>query len=221
MSEKVNKGDFIELEYNGRFNDGKLFDTTDQELAKKNDIFSAQIKYGPSIICVGEKQLVAGLDEALVGKEIGKNYVVELSPEQAFGKKDFKKIVLIPFSEFQKKKLNPQPGLQIDMDGEVGTIIKSSGGRVMVNFNHPFAGREVNYEVKINKRIDDQAMQISSFLELTLNFPKIKAEVKEGKAEITLPVELPEQLLKPLSEKLKGLVKLEIVFIAERNTPKQ
>lgn len=221
MSEKVQQGDFIEIEYTGRFNDGSLFDTTDQELAKKNDIFSPQMKYGPAIICVGEGHLVSGLDSALVGKEIGKSYVIELSPEQAFGKKDFKKIALVPFSEFQKKKMTPHPGMQIDLDGNVGTIIRSSGGRVMVNFNHPFAGKQVNYEVRINRRIDDPSLQISAYLELTLNFPKIPVEVQEGKAKISLPVQLPEPLSKPLADKLKELVKLEIEFSSERNTPQQ
>jgi FKBP-type peptidyl-prolyl cis-trans isomerase SlyD len=220
MADKVKEGDFIEVEYTGRFKDGTVFDTTDEELAKEKKIYSPRMKYGSNIICVGQGQLVEGLDEALVDKEIGKGYVVELTPEKAFGKKDFKKIMLVSHSEFKKQNLNPQPGLQVEIDGQVGTVIRSSGGRVMVNFNHPFAGKEVNYEIKINKKIEDKATKVKSYLELTLNMPKVEVEMKEDKAVVTLPMKMGEDIEKLFAGKIKAVTGVETEF-AEKTTAKQ
>lgn len=224
MNDQILLHDFIEIEYTGRFADGTVFDTTDKETAQKNNLFSPQLKYGPAIVCLGEKQLIPGLDNSLLGKETGQTYTIGLKPEQAFGKKDFKKIKLIPLAEFQKRKIQPQPGLQIDLDGEIGTIIRASSGRILVNFNHPFAGREVIYEVKVNKKITDPETKLSSFLELSLNLPDLKVEIKEGQALITLPLELPPLVQEQLSKKLKEIINLkEITFQVKtpKTTPKQ
>ena len=217
MAEKIVLHDFVELEYTGKFKDGMVFDTTSKEIAQKNNVFSPQIKYGPAVICVGEKQLVKGLDDALLGKEIGKDYTIEIGPEDAFGKRDIKKIRLVPLAEFRKQNIEPRAGMQIDMDGEIGRVIRAAGGRILVNFNHPFAGKEVVYEIKVNKKIVDKSMQLKSFLELSFNLSGVKVEIKEEKAEVTLPMELPELIQGELAKKLKEIVKLkEIKFKAEK-----
>ena len=59
------------------------------------------MKYGPIIVCLGEGQLLKGLEKELEGKEIGKEYTIELTPENALGKKDAKLIRLIPVSVFK------------------------------------------------------------------------------------------------------------------------
>ena len=105
MAEKILLHDFIEIDYTGKFLDGTVFDTTNKETAEKNDIFSPQMNYKPAIICLGEKQLIEGLDSALLNKETEKTYTLQLKPEEAFGKKDFKKI---PQQTDSKKKIAPK-----------------------------------------------------------------------------------------------------------------
>ena len=62
---------------------------------------------------------------------------------------------LIPLSEFKEHNVNPVPGMTVDFDGKPGVIMRRTGGRVMVNFNHPLAGKEVVYDVIINKKIEN------------------------------------------------------------------
>ena len=211
MTSTIKEHDFIEVEYTGKFPDGKVFDTTDKELAQKESIFSQKMKYGSVVICVGEGNVVKGLDTFIVGKEVGKNYTVKLEPEAAFGKKDFKKIKLVPISEFTKQGLNPQPRMQIDFDGEMGTVIRAAGGRVMVNFNHPFAGREVEYEVKINKKVEEVKEQVESYLNIMFNSSKVKAEVTGDKAVVDMGMDVPEPMQQMLKEKLNSVTKLKEV----------
>ncbi len=219
MAEVVKENDFVEIDYTGKLADGTVFDTTSEKTAKENKLYFAEKKYGPAIICVGEKQILPGLDSALLNKELGKEYVVTLPPEKAFGKRDIKRIKIIPMNTFREHEIQPQPGLQVDIDGERGMITGISGGRIMVNFNHPLAGKEVTYAFTIHIKITDQREKVASFLSSLLRMPadKLKIEIKENAAEVTLPGELPAQISTVLAQKLMGLTGLkDILFKREK-----
>ena len=62
----IKKGDFVEVEYTGKTKTDKIvFDTTDEKTAKKSDIHSERMEYGPVVVCIGENQILGGLDEEL------------------------------------------------------------------------------------------------------------------------------------------------------------
>ena len=218
MAETVKEHDFIELDYTGKLEDGTVFDTTLESLAKENHLHDEKMKYEPLVICVGEKQLLPGLDDALQGAEIGKEHEIILTPESAFGKREVKNIRVVPLGTFKEHNVQPQPGLQIDIDGQRGVVTRVSGGRVIVNFNHPLAGRKVVYTVKINKKITDQKDQVLYFLSNTFRLPeeKIKVEVKEGKAVVELPMQLPEQITIAIGERLQEVTSLKEVKFAKK-----
>lgn len=213
MAEIVKERDFIELEYTGKLTDGTIFDTTSQAVAKENDFHHEKMKYGPVTICVGEKQLLPGLDDVLKGKELGQEFEVKLAPEKAFGKRDIKKIRVIPISTFYEHDLQPQRGLEINVDGESGIVTSVSGGRIIVNFNHPLAGREVIYTIRINKKITDKKEQVISFVSATfrLQEDKVKVEIEGDKAVVELPLDLPAPITDMLIGKLTEIVGLNEV----------
>lgn len=199
---KIKKNDFIEIEYTGKIKDSdKIFDLTSEKIAKEKNLFNPNIEYGPKIICVGEKFIVPGLDKRIIGKEI-KKYTIEIPKEEAFGKKDPKLIKLVSTSIFKKQKIRPFPGLQINIDGFIGTIRTVSGGRTTVDFNHPLAGRDLIYEIKINKIIKDTKTQLNSIVKIF--FKKEKTELKENTA--TIKADIPEKLQKIIQEKIKKLI---------------
>ena len=217
MSEKIKKGDFVEIEYDGSLkNPEMLFDTTSAEKAKKEGIHSQKMAYGPVTICVGETQLLKGLDESLIDKEIG-DHEITLPPEDAFGKKDAKLMKLVPASIFKKNGIRAERGLQVNIDGAIGTIRTVTGGRVIVDFNHPFSGKEVIYHVKIIKKIDDKTEQVKSFLNLALNVKKdaIVIEEKDGKKTIRIDSVIHPELLQHVKDKfarvLPGFKDAEII----------
>ncbi len=223
MADKVKLHDFVELDYTGKLTDGTIFDTTSEAVAKDNNLFSEKTKYGPLIICVGEKQVLPGLDEELIEKELGKEYTITIPPEKAFGKRDIKRLKVIPVNTFRDHKLAPHPGLQIDVDGEMGTVTSVSGGRVIVNFNHPLAGKEVVYTIKVNRVVTDSQEQIKAFLNATLRIPEsqIKVELKEEKATVELPVMLPPPLVDALTKKVVEVTGLkDMTFTAKEQQVK-
>ena len=221
MIEKIKLHDFVEIEYTGKLTDGTVFDTTKEDVAKGNKLYNNQVKYKPAAICVGEKQLLPGLDINLVDKEVGIDYSITLKPEEAFGKRDIKNMRIVPMSTFIEHKLQPRPGLQIDVDGEMGIVTRVSGGRVIVNFNHPLAGREIVYDYKIVKKITDAKEQVELFLATSFRLPKemLKVNIAENKANVEVPFTLPESFLDILSKKLvelTGLNEIKIIGKVEK-----
>lgn len=222
MAEKVQQHDFIEIDYTGSLADGTIFDTTQENIAKHANMYSPKLKYQAAIICIGEKQLLSGLDEALPEKEIGQEYKILLPAEKAFGKRDIKKIRIIPANLFKEHKMVPQPGLQIDVDGQLGTVTNVSGGRVIVNFNHPLAGKEVQYTFTIHKKVTDPAVQIATYIVSVLQLPfDVPVSIQEEKAEITLPLTLPAPVMDALTKKIVELTKIKDVLFKSKEVKKE
>jgi len=220
ISATVKKHDFIEIEYTGKIKDDNIiFDTTDEKVAKENNLESKDL--GPVIVCAGEEQLLKGIDKALEGKEIGKEYDLEIKPEDSFGRKNAKLIQLIPTSKFKQQNMQPMPGMQVNIDGMIGLIKTVSGGRTLVDFNHPLAGKDLMYKVKINKKIVDDKEKLIGYVKLSLGTKDFSAEIKEDNVNITLKTEIHKEAQEKLSEKITELIpsikKVEFVFEKEKN----
>jgi FKBP-type peptidyl-prolyl cis-trans isomerase 2 len=219
---KVKKGDFIEIQYTGKIKLGdKVFDTSDEEIAKTNKIHNPSIKYGPVVACVGESNVLKGLDKDLDGKEIGEDYEVNISPADSFGPKNPKLIKTVSMSLFRKQKMNPYPGLQINAEGSIGTVRSVNGGRVILDFNHPLAGRELIYNYKILKKVEDDNVKVDSLMNFSLAMfgkDNFTTEIKENILKVKAKMELPEQIQKMFEEKVKELIPgvKKVEFLVEK-----
>ena len=150
-----NDGDFVLVEYDLWVKDtGSLIDTTDEEKARKEGIYDPRERYGPRLVIVGEGRLIRGLEEAIKGLDVGKEIEVEIPPEKAFGKRDPNKIKVYPKTEFLKHGIVPEPNKVVEIDGRPAIIRSVTGGRVIVDFNHPLAGRTVKARVKAVKKLE-------------------------------------------------------------------
>lgn len=219
----IKKGDFVELEYTGKVKeDNFIFDTTSEKTAKDNHIYNPHSQYGPSVVCIGQHQLLKGLDEGLIGKETGKEYTIELDTDNAFEKKSAQLLKLIPMSAFIKGKTRPEVGMQVDIDGNMGTVKTVTGGRVVVDFNHPLSSKDLIYTVKVNKIITDDSEKIKSTISLVLGVKKEKIDVnvKEGKATVKM-IKLPEVFQKELGKKITEVVPTVKELVFEEKIEKQ
>ena len=224
MAEKLKKGDFVEVEYDGFLKETNImFDSTDEKKAKENHIYSENAKYGSVTICIGENQLLGKLDDSLIDADVGSEKTVHLAAENAFGKKDAKLLRIVPISVFKKEQIQPMPGLQVSVDGMFGIIKSVSGGRVIVDFNHPLSGKDVYYKIKADRIISDDSEKISSFVSVSLDLPKsiIGIKVEEGTADIKLPFKLPSQIADKLEESVKRLIKIQKITFTEEKQEKE
>ena len=199
----IKKGDFIELDYVGKITDtSDVFDLTSKEAADKYNIHNEKMTYGPRIIIVGEGNILPGIDIFLEGKEC-KEYTFDITPDKAFGKKDSKLLKLVPAAIFKKQNIRPTPGLQLNIDGRIGTVRTVSGGRITLDFNHPLAGRNVTYELKIHRIVTDDKEKLKTVLQLFFG-KNIDFTLDNGNVFIDAPI--PEELANPFKEQLTRLI---------------
>jgi len=207
---KIKKNDFIEIEYNAYTENNELFDTTNKDLAIKNNILNPNIKYGPLTICVGHNQIIKGIDQELIEKEVPCEFSLDIAPENAFGKKNPKMLKLISKNVFTKNKINPVPNLQVNIDGMVGKIKTVSGGRIIVDFNHPLANQTVKYEVKVNKIVDKLEDKINGFLELLLGVKSEKITEKDSKISIDIKANINQTIINNIAKQLSTILEKDV-----------
>lgn len=203
----IKKGDFIEIEFTGKIKDNdEVFDTNVKEIAEKNNFNVQDLK--PFILAVGQKMLPKGFDEDLEGKEAGKEYKIELKPEEAFGKRNKDFIRMIPTKMFLEQRINPERGMQLSLDGQLVKVLSNSSGRTLVDFNNPLAGKEVVYEYKILREIKEQKEKINGLQDFF--FKRIfDFEIKDKKIVFKVEKQF-EPFVKLFSDKFKELLDLEV-----------
>jgi FKBP-type peptidyl-prolyl cis-trans isomerase 2 len=208
--EMIQKNDFIEIEFTGKY-DENIFDTTNKDEAKKIGLES-NIK--PLIISAGNEMVVKGLDEDLIGKEIGKSYKIHITPENAFGKRNTNLIQLVPLKVFTKNKINPYPGLAVQLDNNIAKILSVSGGRITVDFNNPMAGKEVDYEYKVMRKINDINEKINSLQDY---FFKNRFEFKLENNKVTFNNKELKDRIDMFKGKFKDMTGLEFEVREEKD----
>jgi FKBP-type peptidyl-prolyl cis-trans isomerase 2 len=207
---QIKKGDFVEVDYVGKVKEGGIvFDTTKEDVAKKNNIHNKDAHYKPIIVCVGENQLLKGIDEALEGKTQGK-HAFTVPPEKGFGKKSAKLLQLISTSKFREQNITPLPGLQVNIDGIMGVVKTVTGGRVIVDFNHPLAGKTLEYEVEIKRVVTDEKEKVDALLNL-VNLKDFETRIVNDAAEITIKSEIPKEVQQKIGEEIKRLTSVKSV----------
>jgi len=211
MVEKIKKGDFVELDYTAKITDSEIvFDTTIEADAKKYDVYNKETKYKPLIVKIGEGHLVKGLDDFVIDKIPGV-YKVDLNPEHAFGKKNAKLLRLVSIKEFHKNEIQPMPGLEVELDGYRGIVRAVSGGRVMVDFNHPLSSKDVTYDLNIKGIVTDPKLKVEAALEL-FKIPFENTENGENKVVVTFKAKIPDEVGAPIAAELKKMTDVDVEF---------
>jgi FKBP-type peptidyl-prolyl cis-trans isomerase SlyD len=224
---KVKKGDFVNIDYVGDV-DGRIFDLTDESLAKKHNIHNEKTKYGPVTIVVGASHLLKGIDKNLEGKEAGEAFEADIAPEDAFGRKNPKLLKIISGGLFKEQKVKPVVGMQLNFDGILGTVVSASAGRVIIDFNHPLAGKTLHYKLKINKILHDTKEKVFSLLELYTKMDANKFEVDVSDKSVKIinksKSKLEDKLMEIITEDLKkyvGIEKIEFTENEEKEVKKE
>ncbi len=189
----LSSGDIILVDYSIFVKGtGELVETTSEAVAKLHRKYREGEVYEPEVVILGEGRLVKGFEEALMKAEIGKEYEIEVPPEKAYGERDSSKIKTYSRRLFLKSNIIPEIGKEVRINDQVGRIIAVESGRVVVDFNHPLAGKTLIIKFKVLKKIDDVSEKIKYLLKRRLkqlDVSKVKVEIKEGKVLIELPKE--------------------------------
>ena len=137
---KIEKGSHVTIEY---------------ELTVDGRTVDSSHKNGPLIYEQGRDQIIRGLEQVLEGKEVGEELEVDISPEDAYGLRDEQAVQPIPRSRLPED-LSPEEGMLLQItvpDGQVfrALVIEVKPDAVLIDFNHPLAGKILRFKIQILK----------------------------------------------------------------------
>ena len=165
----IQEGDYVLLEYTattvpGDEDEERLVDTTSEERAAEEGIDTEEQEFGPRTVEVGGGQLFDEVEDGLVGKEVGDTGEVVVHAENAFGEHDLDDVETVSAKKIDED--DRYPGAQVNLDGRQGYVETIIGGRARVDFNHPLAGEDVQYDFEIVDVVEDEEEQASSVIEM-------------------------------------------------------
>tara|TARA_A100001015_G_C14879567_1_gene667836 strand:+ start:396 stop:845 length:450 start_codon:yes stop_codon:yes gene_type:complete len=139
-AKKVESGNNISVHYKGTLDDGQQFD-------------SSYDRGEPVTFSVGSGMMIAGFNNGVIGMKVGETKKVEISPQEAYGEHNPDGVQEVTKENFpndfdfvtgkiiQGTVQNGQPF--------VATILEEKNDTVTLDFNHPMAGKNLNFEIEL------------------------------------------------------------------------
>jgi len=136
--DSVQDGVVVSMEYSLHVDD-ELLDTSDGQ--------------GPLQFLVGYGNVIAGLESEMMGMKIGDSKDVVVQPEDGYGEFDDDAFMNVPKKDFpQDMPLEVDAELTVrDEEGHAryARVDSIEGDTVRLDFNHPLAGAELHFSVKV------------------------------------------------------------------------
>ncbi len=134
-------GDTVQVHYTGTLADSSVFDSS----AGRD----------PLEFTIGSGQVIPGFDEAVKGMKVGEKKTVTIPAEEAYGPRFDDMTAEIPLDKMPSGQ-TPEVGqrlLALQPDGRqaIVTIISISDNVVVVDTNHPLAGKDLTFEIELVK----------------------------------------------------------------------
>ena len=136
----VQEGNTVEVHYVGTFEDGTEFDSSHS----RGETISFE---------VGSGQMIAGFDSAVIGMSVGDVKDITLSPEDAYGPSNPEFVKTYPMTAFPDE-VQLSEGVSIAGQNELGQqmiakVLKVNDDSVLLDFNHPMAGKVLNFNIEV------------------------------------------------------------------------
>lgn len=211
----MEKGDLVLIDYVGK-NNGQIFDLSSEERAKDEGLYNENMSYGPVPVLIGEGYVIEGLEEALEEMEVGESRELEIPSEKAYGKRTSDNIETYPEKEFRQQDVNVRPGDRIMVGNRQGKVLARSSGRVRVDFNHPLSGKDLEYEVELLEKVEDDEEKARKIFDYRLGHGEI--EFQDGKVVIDHEIEdhdheIPENVKEEIRDEILEFTDFEEVEI--------
>jgi FKBP-type peptidyl-prolyl cis-trans isomerase 2 len=210
----MQKGDFVKIDYVGRLESGEIFDLTYAEIAKKEKIFNPSISYKPASVIIGAGFVIPGLDKTLLEMKPGEKRTVIIKPDDGFGQRSASLVRTVPSKLF---KQIPVPGQIVDFGNLRGRVQSVSAGRIRVDFNHPMAGKNLNYEIEIKEKIEDVSKQVESIVEFFGLKGSVEIKDKTATIHVRAAPQAKERISKLVLEHVKGVEKINFIETFEKS----
>ncbi len=140
---KAKSGDFVRVDYVLTVN-GTVFDTSLRDVALRNNL-SLGHSFEPLGFTIGSGQVIPGFDVAATGMHIGEEKNFSIPPVDAYGEVDSSKKILMAIGAVP---VGTRLGDNVRLaNGQTGKVILINERDVLVDFNHPLAGKTLNFRI--------------------------------------------------------------------------
>lgn len=125
----------------------------DYQLTVDGQVVDSSEGRGPLEYTQGAGMIIKGLEESLQGLKIGEEKHVVVQPSEGYGVVDENAIIEIPRQNLGLDE-EPQEGMILQLQNQTGQsmagkIVEVKESSLMLDFNHPLAGKELVFDVKI------------------------------------------------------------------------
>ncbi|WP_308389597.1 peptidylprolyl isomerase [Acidithiobacillus sp. AMEEHan] len=135
---KIAKDTVVTLDYTLTDEDGEILDSSEGD--------------EPLVYLHGHGDIVPGLERALNGHQVGDQVEVDVSPEDGYGDWDEDLVDVVGKEDFDDPE-ELEVGAQFEVDTDEGvriaTVIEMEGEDITVDLNHPLAGMNLHFAVKV------------------------------------------------------------------------
>ena len=146
---KAEEGKKVKVHYKGTLDDGTQFDTTEGK--------------EPLEFVVGENRIIPGFEQSVSGMEEGEEKDFKLSPDQAYGERNEQLVQEVQKSQLPEN-MEVKEGMMLMLKGPDGQqmpakVVEDKGETFTLDINHPLAGQNLNFNVKLEKVEDAPASE--------------------------------------------------------------
>ena len=133
-----------------------LIDESGKELERSEE---------PMAYLHGSSEIMRGLQEELIGHEVGDQVEVTLPPEKAYGLRREDALQRVPIKHLLSKSKKYNAGQIVAVNTQQGrkdaVVVKAGKFNVDLDMNHPLAGKTLTFDVKIQKIRDAKPVELS------------------------------------------------------------
>lgn len=117
----------------------------------QESIESSRERGEPLAILIGHNNIIPGLEAAMMDKEAGESFSVDVPFADAYGERREGLTQRVPKKHFGNTRLVPgaQVVLQTNFGPRAVTVQKIGMSVVDVDLNHPMAGKDLHFDVEI------------------------------------------------------------------------
>ncbi len=138
---QAKEGDTVKIHYTGKFDDGTVFDASKDE--------------EPLEFVIGEGQVIAGVEEAVIGMNPEEKKTALIPPEKAYGEYHDDMVIDVDKNKFPDH-IRPELGLELELKQEDGesvfvVVTNVSDEEVTLDANHPLAGKDLTFDIHLVK----------------------------------------------------------------------
>lgn len=132
-------GDKVKVHYTGRFDNGQIFDSSENR--------------NPLEFTIGQGQVVPGFENAVIGMNPGDSKTERIDAENAYGPYVDEMVITVNRSQIPQD-MNPEVGQELEVRSPEGDVIPVmvtdvTEETITLDANHPLAGQALTFDIKL------------------------------------------------------------------------